>query len=295
MKRRQIRALSMLHVSVFLFGMAGLFGKLLLCSPLVIVWGRVVFAALCLWPVVYLGTEQQNKTNKYIYQVIALGGLLAFHWYAFFESIAVSSVAIGLIAFSTFPVFAAFLEPLFFGQSIRMQNVALALLALVGVYLMIPDLEFSSTDGMGVLWGMGSGLSFACVSIFNRKMLQITNSIRLAFHQDIVAAVLLFPFIFTQLPALQVSDWAHLMLLGSIFTGLAHTLFISSLKTVKVQTASVVAMLEPVYGIIAAYLLLQERPDQGVLLGGIIVLVAAVVVLLPFPQQFKQKAKPFVK
>lgn len=36
------------------------------------------------------------------------------HWVSFFKSIQVSTVAVGLLSFSTYPVFTTFLEPLFF-------------------------------------------------------------------------------------------------------------------------------------------------------------------------------------
>ena len=45
--------------------------------------------------------------------LIASGVLLSFHWFAFFHSIQLSTVAVGVIGFSTYPVFVTFLEPLF--------------------------------------------------------------------------------------------------------------------------------------------------------------------------------------
>jgi len=57
-----------------------------------------------------------------------------------------------------------------------------------------------------------------------------------------------------------------------VFTALAHTLFISGLKGVKAQTASLIASLEPVYGILFAALLLREIPSPRTLLGGAIIL-----------------------
>lgn len=65
-------------------------------------------------------------------------------------------------------------------------------------------------------------------------------------------------------------------LLGIVFTGVAHSLFIKGLATVKAQTASIIASLEPVYGILAAALFLGELPTARELYGGTIILGAAI-------------------
>ena len=70
---------------------------------------------------------------------------------------------------------------------------------------------------------------------------------------------------------------ALLLALGLVCTALAHTLFIASLREVTARTASVVAALEPVYGIALAFVLLGERPDARVLAGGVLIVAAALV------------------
>jgi drug/metabolite transporter (DMT)-like permease len=49
------------------------------------------------------------------------------------------------------------------------------------------------------------------------------------------------------------------------------------MKTVKATTASVIASLEPVYGILFAFFLLQEVPSIKELIGGVIILVVCYV------------------
>jgi len=52
------------------------------------------------------------------------------------------------------------------------------------------------------------------------------------------------------------------------------------MKYIKAQTASLIASLEPVYGIILAFVLLSEIPSLRTILGGIIILGAVFVVTL---------------
>ena len=67
------------------------------------------------------------------------------------------------------------------------------------------------------------------------------------------------------------------LVLGVLCTALAHTLFIAALRTVTAHTASVVAALEPVYGIALAFVLLGEVPGARTLAGGALIVGAAVV------------------
>jgi drug/metabolite transporter (DMT)-like permease len=62
-----------------------------------------------------------------------------------------------------------------------------------------------------------------------------------------------------------------------VCTGLAHTLFIASMQRVSAHAASVVAALEPVYGIALAALLLHEIPGVRTLVGGALIVGAAVL------------------
>ncbi len=97
-----------IHVAVLLFGLSGLYAKLLVMSPLAIVWWRCLFAAVALGVVVGVRVKLTRPT----FAIAATGVVLAAHWVAFFHSIQISSVAIGLISFSIFPVVVTVIEPL---------------------------------------------------------------------------------------------------------------------------------------------------------------------------------------
>ena len=60
--------------------------------------------------------------------------------------------------------------------------------------------------------------------------------------------------------------------LGVFCTAFAHSLFVSSLRRVKVQTAGIIAGMESVYGIVLAALVLGMLPTARELIGGAIVL-----------------------
>jgi len=269
-------SLLQIHGAVFLFGLAGLFGKLVSLPPTVIVLGRVVFATLFLSMVLaYRRQSVRLKNRRDAAMLAALGVLLAIHWVTFFQSVQVSTVAIGLLTFSTFPVFVTFLEPLFFAESIAGPDVIVALVSFVGVALVIPSFDLGSNLTQGALWGVASGFTFAILSILNRRYVQTYSSLVIAFFQDGVAIVALFPFVLIAQPAFTLKDILLLAFLGVVCTGIAHTVFISGLVNVRAQTASIIASLEPVYGVVLSIFILGEIPTARVILGGAIILGAA--------------------
>jgi len=262
-----------IHTAVLFFGLAGLFGKLILLPPLVIVLGRVFFAAIFLVLLsLYLKQDIKLKQNKDYFYLFLLGILLAFHWWAFFQAIQVSTVAVGLLTYSTFPIFVTFLEPYFFKHKIKRSDIFLALVTFFGVILVIPRLEIASNITRGAFWGIVSGFTFAVLSILNRKYVKKYSSLVIAFYQDSAAAIVLLPFLFFMEFTITLKDILLLALLGTCFTAIAHTLFIKGLTNVRAQTASIIACLEPVYGIVIAIFLLAEIPGLRVISGGILIL-----------------------
>jgi drug/metabolite transporter (DMT)-like permease len=262
------------HASVLLFGLVGLFAELLPLPPTVIVLGRVSFAALALWlGLRWQGLSLQLTERRHYGYFFLLGALLAAHWVALFAAIQYASVAVGLLTFATFPVFTTLLEPLFYKTKPKGQDLLLALLTLLGVALVLPTWDWQAPSTTGVLLGIFSGASFALLSILNRRWVADYSPWVIAWYQDASAALLLLPFLLGQSLVLTPRDWGLLLLLGVVFTALAHGWFIRGLQTVSAQTASLIASLEPVYGIVAAALLLGEWPTARTLLGGGLILL----------------------
>jgi drug/metabolite transporter (DMT)-like permease len=274
--KAQRRGLIEIHIAVLFFGLAGLFGKLILLPSTIIVLGRVFFATIFLSLILlYLKQGIRLRQTQDYFSMTLMGVILAGHWVTFFQAIQVSTVAIGLLTFSTFPVFVTFLEPVFFRERVELKDILVAIVTVIGVALVIEEFQISNNMTQGALWGIVSGFTFALLSIMNRKYVKEYSSLIVAFYQDSIATVVLLPFLFLTTPVFRLTDILYLSILGVVFTGLAHTLFIKGLTSIKAQKASIIACLEPVYGIIAAILILGAIPTLKVILGGIIILGAA--------------------
>jgi len=264
-----------LHLAVFLFGFAGLFGRFLSCSPLYIVLGRTFFAAIALFICArfFSSTALSGFQKKEIGFFVLQGMLLAVHWWSFFVSIQLSSVAIGLVTFSTFPLFVTFLEPLFFKEKIKQRDILIAGAVFLGILLVLPDFNLSNTLTKGGVFGIFSGLTFAFLALVNRKNARTAHAIAIAFYQNFFAALfLIVPVLILGIALPPISDVPALIFLGVFCTALSHTLFINALTVIRAQSASVIAGLEPVYGIVLAFFLLHEIPAVRTLAGGLIII-----------------------
>lgn len=272
-----------------------------------------IFLFIVLW---WMKKPLKLNTPKHYRQFAWMGLVLALHWTSFFLAIQRSTVAIGLLSFCTFPVFVTFMEPIFFKEKIKPADIIAALAAFIGLGVVVlgptymaeqaatesiraigttsifdfsrlhlSTLDLSTLDLstlQGVLWGALSGFTYALLAVYNRKFVQDTtyaySGLQVAFYEQLFAGLFLLPLIFVSYKSVQVrpGDLGLLILLGTIFTGLSHALFINGLKQVRAQTAGLISNLEPFYGIFFAALLLGEVPPFHVYLGGALLLGTAI-------------------
>jgi drug/metabolite transporter (DMT)-like permease len=270
-----------IHVAVLLFGLAGLFGKFLALPAWCIVLGRTGFAAIALGVVLLLTQPNKQPHNAKTMGLFGLLGLiLMVHWVTFFHAIQVSSVAVGLLAFSTFPVFITFLEPWWFREKRRPMDMVTALLVVLGLCIMVYPSSFGGAVFSGVCWGTISGFTFAILSLLNRKWVREYPPVVITFYQNAGVTLLLLPMMAWVEVHIDTGQLGMLALLGVVCTALSHALFIRGLTFVRAQLASVIACLEPVYGVIFAYFLLHETPSAHTLAGGAVILMTTLLAMV---------------
>jgi drug/metabolite transporter (DMT)-like permease len=262
-----------LHAAVLLFGLSGLFGKAVHLPPTALVFGRTAFAAATLLGVLLLNRRvEAGRPRPPGGSLLLSGAVLAFYWAAFFQAIQVSSVAIALLTFSSFPLFVTLLEPLCFREPLRRGDLGTACGVACGLALIVPRFDLGLQSTQGALWGLLSGLSFAVLAIINRRLAGGHSPVAVAAGQNFCAACVLLPLAVASGARPGVTDWWLLAGLGVFCTALAHVLFIGSLSQLRAQVVSVVTALEAVYGILFAILLLGEQPALRTLAGGVLVL-----------------------
>ena len=97
------------------------------------------------------------------------------------------------------------------------------------------------------------------------------------FYQLVCLSIVLIPvfFIFEIRPTYE--EVQALLILAVLTTAIGHTLFVNSLKNFSVSSASIMSGIQPIYGIILAFLLLKEIPEPNTLLGGLLIIATVVI------------------
>ncbi|MFI3172461.1 MAG: DMT family transporter [Eubacteriales bacterium] len=261
------------HISVMLMSLAGVFGQLVNESSLIITLGRVAISFVVLLIILSVKKTNLRLESKKDYGVALLAGVvLAVHWSTFFQSIQMSTVAIGIITFSTFPLFLTFLEPLVYHENIQKKNIVSSLILLIGVLITIPEFSLDNQMTIGIVWGMISSLAYAILSLLNRYLSNRYEGMKICVYEQGTASVLLLPTLFLVRTTIETADVLGIVAIGLFCTAFAYSIYVSVQKNVQAQTMGLISGMETVYGIVYAFILLSEVPSMQEMAGAIIIL-----------------------
>ena len=240
-----------LNFAVMMFGIAGVIGQYVEVPSVMVALGRVICSSIILQTIALLKKESLKLESKKDYALIIFSGaVLALHWTSFFQSIQVSSVAIGTITFSTFPLFLTFLEPLIYREKLSVRSIVSAIILLIGVIITIPEFSMENQVTIGIAWGMLSSLTYAIITLANRYFSSKYQGRIVSLYEQGTAAVVLLPTLFLVKATWRTQDIIGVALIGCICTAFAYSMYISAQKKVKAQTAGLISGMETVYGII---------------------------------------------
>jgi drug/metabolite transporter (DMT)-like permease len=273
------RGLLLVNAAVGLFGLAGVLGVLTALPAPLIVLGRVVFGGLALIGFAIVQRLDLHVRRRDLALVLGQGLLLAVHWTTFFQSIAVAGIAIGLLSFATFPLFTAVFEPVLLGSRPSRLQLVGALGIVLGVVVLVPEPSLEGAAAQGLLWGLVGAGTFALLVVLNRRLGRAYPSTVLSAYQSGVAAIVLSPVVLfiPASPLFEPGRLAILLVLGVGCTAVAHTLFIAGLRHMTAQLASLLAGMEPVWGIALGLAILGDVPTPRSLVAGAIIIGAAVL------------------
>lgn len=271
------KSLINLHLTMMLLGGTALFSKLIPLSALDITFGRSVPACILLFIFIRLSRQNLFLDCKKDYLIaLALGVLMAIHWVTYFAAMQYASVSVGIIALFTFPVITVLLEPLFENLHIRWQDILSAITVLIGIVMIVPDFTLGNDVTLGVLVGIFSAFLYSLRNLFHRKYFSHYSGAKAMAYQILVVCPCLIWFVSGDFYQMTWSTLGLVLLLGSVFTAVPHALIAASLKHLRAKTFSLVACMQPFYGVVFAILMLNETPTWQTLVGGLLVVSAAV-------------------
>lgn len=259
-------ALFRLHLIVFLWGFTAILGKLIHANAEILVFYRMLFAAICLFVYIRVFKKDSIKVSKKVFfQLAAIGFSMAIHWYCFFYSIKISNVSIALSCLSLSTLFASILEPLIFKRKIDVSEVVMGVV-IVACILLIFKTEFQYKEG--IFYGVLCAIFGTIFSVFNGKMFGKTSSGNIIFYEIFSGwFILLIFYLFSgqifSINEISYRDIALIGLLASVFTAFPMLESVNLMKYISPFTLILTVNLEPVYGIILAFFIFGESEHMS--------------------------------
>jgi drug/metabolite transporter (DMT)-like permease len=259
------QALIKLHISVFLAGFTGILGALIQLNEGLLVWYRIAITVVTLFAWLSWTNRLEKISAANVWRLLGTGALIALHWVCFYGSIKVANVSIGLVCFASVGLFTALLEPLMTEKRFSWTETVLGLISLLGIYLIF---HFDDRYRLGIYLGLACSVLAAVFSVLNKKYVGIAKPQSLMLYElsgGLAVLTLLMPLYLYYFPAKYIfpslADWGWLLVLAWLCTVLAMDLMLQALKKVSAFTQNLSLNLEPVYGILMAFVLFHENRE----------------------------------
>jgi drug/metabolite transporter (DMT)-like permease len=283
--------------SAMSFGLSGALARGLLdagWSPGAVVLGRIAIAALVVVPFaarVLRGRWNAVRANAGF--VLLFGAVpVAFTQFAYFSAVQRMDVGPALLIEFTAPAAVVVWLWLRHGERPGPLTVAGAGVAAIGLVLVLDLLSGADLAPAGVLWALIAMAGAASYFVLAAKPRPGLPPVALAGAGMATGTVVLAAMGATSLlpmhattasPAYAgnaVAWWLPLLGLGVVTAGFAYTAGIAASRRLGSRLASFVALLEVVFGVTFAWLLLDQIPTALQLGGGVLIIAGVIVVKL---------------
>lgn len=274
------KALLQINIAVVLWGFTGVLGRAITLDAPVLVWYRMLLTALFMAVILFYRRQWVSIVRKDFMQLTLVGCLMGLHWVAFYGAIKLANASIALICLSTASIFTTIIDAALHKKKIDIKELLIGALALLGVFVMyiIPEIEKSLSDhhvvdplpyrNLGILAGVIAAILSSVFTILNKRIANKYPARTMVFYEMgtgwlIISA--LMPIQFVYFPATRFMpdlwDLAWLVVLSLCCTVWAQSLALSALKHISSFTATLSVNLEPVYGILLAFIFFKENEE----------------------------------
>ncbi len=262
------KAFLQLHVAILLAGFTGVLGRLIHLNESLLVWYRMLFATIILFVISLFTVRIKRLTFREMLPLLGVGAVISIHWVLFYGSVKYANISVALVCFSAVGFFSTLLEPLINQTRIDFAEFIIGLLAMLGIYLIF---HFDKDYQLGIIFGIVSSFFAALFPILNKKLVDRFDSNTITFYEiggGWLSLNILVPIYLIFYPAQYLipsaSDFFWLIILSLFCTVLAFNLSIRSLIKVSPFTVNLSYNLEPVYGIILAFVVFNENEYLGI-------------------------------
>jgi drug/metabolite transporter (DMT)-like permease len=269
------------------FGLVSIIVRGVDLDAAVLVFFRCLFAvpaiALALLLTRRLFVLTRGRTLK---AALLLGTTLGAHWFFFFETIKLSSVAFAVLAAYMAPIIVALLAPVVLPE----RRSRIALVALVPAAAGLALVALAGGDGievtpLAVLTGLGTALTYAALVIGTKAISASVSAAGLTFWNYSLAGLVMVPLLLGADRVLpRAEELVYVVLLGVAFTALSGYLYVWLIRKVTAQTMGLIAYLEVVSAALLAWVIFEEELTWQVIVGGALIILSGLAGVLFEPE-----------
>lgn len=277
------------HVIVFIWGFTAILGALISLDATPLVWYRMLMASgfILLW--ILWKKKKLRLDRKTLLVMLAAGLVIAAHWLTFFGAIKVSNVSITLAMLSTGAFFTSILEPIFYKRKVIGYEIMFGILVILGLYIIFQV----ETDYLtGILLALCSAFLSAVFSLINGKLAQREDPAVISFYELLTGALAITVFLgwstffggegagfSAEFFQVSTTDWMYLLLLASVCTAYAFIASVAVMKHLSPYTIMLTINLEPIYGIVLAFLIFgsEEKMNPAFYYGALLILSTVIL------------------
>ena len=287
MKTHRLRGYAFVLVAATLWATLGIIFKALIgdygLSRITIAFFRASLSAVVLFAALALRRPSSLRVkarDALFFAAFGLFGIAAFY-IVYITAIDLAGMSVAAVLLYTAPAWVALISAVFLGEKLTPVKLVAVTLAMAGCALVarVYDVRGLQLNWLGIVAGLGAGLTYALYSVFNKVGLRRHDGWTVLAYGLLAGSVFLAPLQSPQwlVAALRQPGaviWLLVLALGpTLGAGLS---FNAGLRYVPVSSASIVATLEPVIASLLAFTFLHERLDPAQLVGGGLILAAVI-------------------
>jgi drug/metabolite transporter (DMT)-like permease len=284
----QVRGYLMIGGTALMFGSAGVFVRMTDMPAAMLLVLRMSLAGVLLAVVLArFRWWREMRRPGVAPKLILLGIIDAAQLFTFFIAVRYMDVALAVFLSYMSPIYIALLAPRVLKQRTEPVVVVALVLSLAGIVTMLapgwldPDLKLST---LGVICGVAAGLLLAVFFLIAKSARNDVEGGTMLISNCAVSTLVLLPLALVQFFSsgyqTQGRDLLAAVGLAVICTAVAGTIFLQGMRYIRVQHTAIVGLLEPAAAPAYALVFLGEQPALWTLVGGALILAAAVLVVL---------------
>lgn len=276
----------LLHFIVLIWGFSAILGLLISLPPLELVFYRTLIATAGVALVMVLRKKSILLDPRDALKITGVGVLISLHWIFFFWSARLSTASVCLAGMATTSLWTAFIEPLVNRTKVKWYEVALGLIVISGLLVIF---QFETGYWLGLSMALVSAFLAALFSVLNGRLTLRHTPYQITLYEMAAASLFALLFMpiyaefFTEGALIQWAwkglDWFWLLVLGGICTVYAFSVSVDLMKRLPVFSINLTINLEPVYGILLAFLIFgeKEKMTPQFYLGTLIILISVLI------------------